>query len=66
MHSTQGTTNLQKKQLSKKELEELRKKQEAEAAAEVLQDYLASFEQPGKSIKTFIKGSTINPSSKGI
>jgi hypothetical protein len=60
-----GTMNPQKKHMSKKEQEELRKRQEEEAEAEVLRDYLASFQETGKAVKTFIKGSTINPATKG-
>lgn len=62
----QGTLNpFAKKHLSKKEQEELRKRQEDQAAAEVLQDFVASFDSANKVVpKMFVKGSVINPLSK--
>jgi type IV secretory pathway VirJ component len=59
----QGT--LSKKHLSKKELEELKKKQEDQAAAELLKDFEASFNEKKAMAKMFIKGTVINPSTKG-
>lgn len=61
-----GTLNLKKKHLSKREQEELRKKQEDEAAQQILGDFVASFENANnKSMpKMFVKGATINPTTK--
>lgn len=60
----QGTL-YNKKHLSKKELEELKKKSEDQAAAELLKDFEASFDEKKAMAKMFVKGSTINPSTKG-
>jgi hypothetical protein len=41
-------------------------KQEEQAAAEVLEDFVSSFDNSGKSVaKMFVKGTVINPTSKG-
>lgn len=54
--------------MSKREQEELRKKQEDEAAAQILDDFVASFENPTSTNmpKMFVKGTTINPDTKGM
>lgn len=82
-----GTLNPPKKHLSKKELEEMKKKvekylnrlkfclskkkiilkQDNLATAEVLEDFVASFDSNGKPIvKMFVKGATINPANNGL
>ncbi|XP_065840791.1 U2 snRNP-associated SURP motif-containing protein-like [Oscarella lobularis] len=48
----------------KKEMEEEKKKQEAERAAAVYAEFVAEFENPTAQIKTFVRGSTINPDTK--
>jgi RNA recognition motif-containing protein len=56
-----------KKNLSKKEQEDLRRKQDEQAAAQVLEDYELSFADKAKSssrAKMFIKASVLNPLSK--
>ena len=63
-----GTLSAKKKHLSKREQEELRKKQEDEAAAQILDDFVASFENSNNNKtgpKMFVKGATINPDTKG-
>jgi hypothetical protein len=49
----------------KKEKEEERKKEEAERAAAVYADFVAEFENPTATAKAFVRGSTINPETKG-
>ncbi|XP_062608000.1 U2 snRNP-associated SURP motif-containing protein-like, partial [Saccostrea cucullata] len=56
-----GTMNVGKKSLSKREQEELRKKQDEKATAEVYKEFVASFDDVGKLNKTWIKGGTFNP-----
>ncbi|XP_048744647.2 U2 snRNP-associated SURP motif-containing protein-like isoform X2 [Ostrea edulis] len=56
-----GTMNIGKKSLSKREQEELRKKQDEKATAEVYKEFVASFDDAGKLTKTWIKGGTFNP-----
>eukprot|EP00118_Oscarella_pearsei_P012114 m.86447 g.86447 ORF g.86447 m.86447 type:complete len:832 (+) comp36496_c0_seq42:20-2515(+) len=48
----------------KKEIEEEKKKQEAERAAAVYAEYVEEFENPTAQVKTFVRGSTINPDTK--
>ncbi|KAK7925510.1 hypothetical protein WMY93_007820 [Mugilogobius chulae] len=51
--------------LSKKEQQELKKKEE-EKAAEVFEEFLATFEPSNKSgVKTFVHGGTVNPAKGG-
>ena len=40
-------------------------KVEAKEAAKVFEEFVASFQDGSKASKTFIKGSTINPDTKG-
>ncbi|XP_064615652.1 U2 snRNP-associated SURP motif-containing protein-like isoform X2 [Liolophura sinensis] len=56
-----GTMNAGKKALSKKEQEDLRRKADEEATAQVYQEFLASFEDSGKHGKTWVKGGLVNP-----
>lgn len=56
-----GTMNIGKKSLSKREQEELRKKQDEKATAEVYKEFVASFDDAGKLNKTWVKGGTFNP-----
>ena len=49
--------------LSRKEREELRAKAEANETAEVLKEFVAAFEEPVKTNKTFVKGGVFNPGS---
>ncbi|XP_072302368.1 U2 snRNP-associated SURP motif-containing protein [Eucyclogobius newberryi] len=51
--------------LSKREQQELKKKEE-EKAAEVFEEFLATFEPSNKSgVKTFVHGGTVNPAKGG-
>lgn len=59
-----GTMNIGKKGLSKKEQEELKRKQDEEATAQVYQEFVASFEDTSKHNKTWVKGGTVNPEKK--
>ncbi|XP_015749110.1 PREDICTED: U2 snRNP-associated SURP motif-containing protein-like [Acropora digitifera] len=54
---------LKKPAKSKQDVEEKKKKQEAEAA-EVFADFVASFEDSRAAGKTFVRGNTINPETK--
>ncbi|XP_068686027.1 U2 snRNP-associated SURP motif-containing protein-like [Montipora foliosa] len=54
---------LKKSAKSKQDVEEKKKKQEAEAA-EVFADFVASFEDSRAAGKTFVRGNTINPETK--
>ncbi|XP_071165088.1 U2 snRNP-associated SURP motif-containing protein-like isoform X3 [Mytilus edulis] len=56
-----GTMNIGKKALSKREQEELKKKEDMKAAAQVYDDFVASFQDTGKQQKTWVKGGTVNP-----
>lgn len=49
--------------LSRKERDELRAKAEANETAEVLKEFVAAFEEPVKTNKTFVKGGVFNPGS---
>uniref|UniRef100_A0A0L8H321 Uncharacterized protein n=1 Tax=Octopus bimaculoides TaxID=37653 RepID=A0A0L8H321_OCTBM len=59
-----GTMNIGKKGLSKKEQEELKRKQDEEATAQVYQEFVASFEDSTKHNKTWIKGGTVHQEKK--
>ena len=50
---------------SRKRLKMLLLQQEAERAAAVYAEFVAEFENPTAQIKTFVRGSTINPDTKG-
>ena len=55
-----------KRTLSKKELEELRKKQDEEAAAQVFEEFVATFQDgPSKSSKVWVKAGTFNAGTRG-
>lgn len=56
--------NIGKKGLSKKEQEELKRKQDEEATAQVYQEFVASFEDTSKHNKIWVKGGTVNPDKK--
>ncbi|CAG0881397.1 unnamed protein product [Darwinula stevensoni] len=54
-----------KRTLSKKELEELRKKQDEEAAAQVFEEFVATFQDgPSKSSKVWVKAGTFNAGTR--
>jgi len=55
-----------KKQLSKKELEKQKKQQEEQAAAEVYQEFVETFEKPSSNAKLFVLGSVFNSGHEGI
>ncbi|XP_071085782.1 U2 snRNP-associated SURP motif-containing protein-like [Haliotis cracherodii] len=57
-----GTMNLGKQSLSKKEIDEMRKKQDAEATAQVYEEFVASFDEAHKhaGTKMWVKGETVN------
>ena len=57
---------MSKKQLSKKELEKQKKQQEEQAAAEVYQEFVETFEKPSSIAKMFVLGSVINSGHEGI
>ena len=46
--------------LSKKDLEKQKLIEEKEKEAEVLQQFVETFEKPNTGLKTFVKGTTIN------
>ncbi|XP_060587326.1 U2 snRNP-associated SURP motif-containing protein-like [Ruditapes philippinarum] len=56
---------LGKKGLSKREQEELRRKQDQVAAAAVYEDFVASFQESSKQGKTWVKGETVNSDKPG-
>ncbi|CAL1573600.1 unnamed protein product [Knipowitschia caucasica] len=65
MAERKGKTAIPAKILSKKEQQELKKKEE-EKAAEVFEEFLATFEPSNKSGgKTFVHGGTVNPAKGG-
>lgn len=65
MAERKGKTAAPAKILSKKEQQELKKKEE-EKAAEVFEEFLATFEPSNKSgVKTFVHGGTVNPAKGG-
>ena len=39
---------------------------EAKEAAQVFEQFVASFEGSGKTGKTFVRGSTVNPDASGV
>lgn len=49
-----------KSTLSKKDLERQKLIEEKEKEAEVLQQFVETFEKPNTGLKTFVKGTTIN------
>ncbi|XP_023226144.1 U2 snRNP-associated SURP motif-containing protein-like [Centruroides sculpturatus] len=51
------------KKSSKREQQKLRKHEEEKAAAEVYEEFVASFEEPAKHGKLFVRGSVINAGS---
>jgi len=57
-----GTMNV-KKVLSKKEQEDLRKKEDEAAAAKVYEEFVQTFEDTGKGTlnRSWVKGGTVNP-----
>ncbi|KAH3814501.1 hypothetical protein DPMN_143003, partial [Dreissena polymorpha] len=55
---------LAKKGLSKREQEEMRKKQDQVAAAAVYEEFVASFAEASKQGKTWVKGETVNAPDK--
>ncbi|XP_014681632.1 PREDICTED: U2 snRNP-associated SURP motif-containing protein-like [Priapulus caudatus] len=52
------------KKLSKKELDDLRKKEDEVATAEVFKDFVASFDDNPTIGKTFVRGNIIDPDTK--
>ncbi|XP_045199321.2 U2 snRNP-associated SURP motif-containing protein-like isoform X2 [Mercenaria mercenaria] len=56
---------LGKKGLSKREQEELRRKQDQVAAAAVYEEFVASFQESSKQGKTWVKGETVNSDKPG-
>ncbi|XP_052782841.1 U2 snRNP-associated SURP motif-containing protein-like isoform X2 [Mya arenaria] len=56
---------LGKKGLSKREQEELRKKQDQVEAAAVYEDFVASFAESSKQGKAWVKGEVVNAADKG-
>ncbi|KAL3847445.1 hypothetical protein ACJMK2_018351 [Sinanodonta woodiana] len=54
-----------KKGLSKREQEELRRKQDEAEAAQVFEEFVASFQDTGKHSKTWVKGGTVSVTAKG-
>ena len=56
-----GTMNIGKKTLSKREQEELKKKEDEKAAAQVFEEFVASFQETGKHQKSWVKGGTVIP-----
>ncbi|XP_033760049.1 U2 snRNP-associated SURP motif-containing protein-like isoform X2 [Pecten maximus] len=59
-----GTMNIGKKSLSKREQEEIKKKKDAHAAAQVYEEFVASFQDSGKQSKAWVKGGVVNPAEK--
>ncbi|ESP01722.1 hypothetical protein LOTGIDRAFT_139163, partial [Lottia gigantea] len=62
-----GSMNIgKKKTLSKKELEDLKKKEDEAAAAQVYEEFVESFEDntKGKLQRTWVKGEVVNPGKK--
>ena len=56
-----GRMNITKNVLSKRDKEDMRKKEEEQKTAEVYKDFLASFEGSKSNVKTFVRGDVINP-----
>ncbi len=40
--------------------------QEEQAAADLIKEFEASFSEANKNVKSFVKGSVINPGTKGL
>ncbi|CAK8681102.1 unnamed protein product [Clavelina lepadiformis] len=59
-----GRMNLTKNVLTKRDKEDLKKKQEQEKTAEVYKDFVATFEGGKSNVKTFVRGDVINPDVK--
>lgn len=57
---TIGQMNLAPKNLSKLEKEELKRKEEEKKTADVLKDFVASFEGGKSGVKTFVRGGVVN------
>lgn len=58
---------MSQKKLSKRELEEQRKKEDEKATAEIFKDFVADFESTSAAAgKTFVRGSIINQDDQGI
>ena len=58
--------NVTKNVLSKRDKEDIRKKEEEQKTAEVYKDFVASFEGSRSNVKTFIRGDVINPDLSSI
>ncbi|KAI0979580.1 hypothetical protein GJ496_004727 [Pomphorhynchus laevis] len=61
-----GAMNVAKKTMSKRDIEENKRKQEELEAQEVYKDFVASFEDSNKIGKMFVKGSTIQAGVKTV
>ncbi|KAI8770541.1 U2 snRNP-associated SURP motif-containing protein [Biomphalaria glabrata] len=59
-----GNMSLGTKSLSKRELEEMKRRKDEEATAAVYQEFVASFEDAGKLNKSWVKGGVVNPDKK--
>ncbi|KAH9509427.1 U2 snRNP-associated SURP domain-containing protein [Bulinus truncatus] len=59
-----GNMSLGIKSLSKRELEEMKRRKDEEATAAVYQEFVASFEDAGKLNKSWVKGGVVNPDKK--
>ena len=53
--------NISKSVLSKRDKDDMRKREEEQKTAEVYKDFIASFEGTKSAVKTFIRGDVINP-----
>ena len=56
--------NLNKNTLTKQEKEELKRKEEEKKTADVLKDFVASFEGGKAGVKTFVRGGIVNSDAK--
>ncbi|GFO06155.1 U2 snrnp-associated surp domain-containing [Plakobranchus ocellatus] len=59
-----GNMSLGTKTLSKREQEEMKRKKDEQATAEVYEEFVASFEETNKLSKTWIKGGVVNSDKK--
>ncbi|CAL1542099.1 unnamed protein product [Lymnaea stagnalis] len=59
-----GNMSLGTKSLSKREIEEMKRRKDEEATAAVYQEFVASFEDAGKLNKSWVKGGVVNPDKK--
>ncbi|XP_005103625.1 U2 snRNP-associated SURP motif-containing protein isoform X3 [Aplysia californica] len=59
-----GNMSLGTKSLSKRELEEMKRKKDQEATAAVYEEFVASFEDSNKLSKAWVKGGVVNPDKK--